>query len=363
MWSSTANWRELPGGTADPTYTADAQGVYRADNHGWFIATSGDRVFQDGPVERRCIGSARPAPAASRRPGPGARAGRDERQRGSLRRQQDPGRRRRAELPRLERGQRSPIRSTSAATSPKVTSTATMANARAFANSVALPTGDVLTIGGAELRCPVHGLDIGPDARVVEHRAPAAGRRWHRSLSRGTTTPCGPAPRRSCLLRRRRSVRHLRHQSPRRPDLQPSVPVQHERPLRTRPAITSAPSSAQTGQTISVTTNGPITSFVLMRYGEATHTVDNDQRRIPLTIASSSGNTYKLTIPSDPGIALPGPYMLFALNSAGTPSVAPTIFIKTPRCVASRCVWQGRRGRRTGDLLATQRLGWLDGHR
>jgi galactose oxidase len=65
----------------------------------------------------------------------------------------------------------------------------------------------------------------------------------------------------------------------------------------------------------------------MVRYGEATHSVDNDQRRIPLSIVSSSGDTYKLAIPGDPGIALPGPYMLFALDSRGTPSVAKTISI------------------------------------
>ena len=42
-------WRELTGVPADPIYTNDAQGVYRSDNHGWFIATSGGKVFQAGP--------------------------------------------------------------------------------------------------------------------------------------------------------------------------------------------------------------------------------------------------------------------------------------------------------------------------
>jgi hypothetical protein len=98
---------------------------------------------------------------------------------------------------------------------------------------------------------------------------------------------------------------------------------------RARPAITSAPSSAVTGQTIAVTTGSPVQSFVLMRYDEATHAVDNDQRRIPLTIASSSGSAYQLAIPSDPGIALPGPYMLFAIDANGTPSVAATISVST----------------------------------
>ena len=99
---------------------------------------------------------------------------------------------------------------------------------------------------------------------------------------------------------------------------------------RARPTISSAPSTAITGQTISVTTGGPVQSFVLMRYDEATHAVDNDQRRIPLTITSSSANTYRLAIPSDPGVALPGPYMLFAIDAKGTPSVSATISISTP---------------------------------
>ena len=51
---------------------------------------------------------------------------------------------------------------------------------------------------------------------------------------------------------------------------------------RVRSARRSAPLPplAVTGQTISVTTGGPVQSFVLMRYDEATHAVDNDQRRI-----------------------------------------------------------------------------------
>jgi galactose oxidase len=66
-----------------------------------------------------------------------------------------------------------------------------------------------------------------------------------------------------------------------------------------------------------------------VRYGEATHSVDNDQRRIRLSIVSSRGDTYTLAIPGDPGLALPGPYMLFALDSRGTHSVAATISITT----------------------------------
>jgi hypothetical protein len=65
----------------------------------------------------------------------------------------------------------------------------------------------------------------------------------------------------------------------------------------------------------------------MVRYGESTHAADDDQRCIPLQIVSSSGDTYQLAIPSDPGVALPGPYMLFAIDSSGTPSVSTTLMV------------------------------------
>jgi galactose oxidase len=49
VWSAGAGWQLLPGVPVAPMLTADPQGVYRADNHGWFFATSGGRVFQAGP--------------------------------------------------------------------------------------------------------------------------------------------------------------------------------------------------------------------------------------------------------------------------------------------------------------------------
>ena len=96
----------------------------------------------------------------------------------------------------------------------------------------------------------------------------------------------------------------------------------------TRPLITAAPTSAIDGQTITVSTNSPVSNFSMVRYGESTHASDDDQRRIPLQIVGADGNNdYQLTIPSDSGVALPGPYMLFAMNSQGTPSVASTIMV------------------------------------
>jgi galactose oxidase len=58
----------------------------------------------------------------------------------------------------------------------------------------------------------------------------------------------------------------------------------------------------------------------------ATHSVNTDQRRIPLTFSGTAGR-YVLRIPADSGVVLPGNYMLFALEG-GVPSVARTLNIR-----------------------------------
>ena len=97
--------------------------------------------------------------------------------------------------------------------------------------------------------------------------------------------------------------------------------------VRPRPAITGAPATASAGDTVTVDTDRVVTGFALTRLGAVTHTVNNDQRRIPLVPTAISDTSYTVTIPADRGIVLPGYYMLFALDSAGVPSVAKMIRI------------------------------------
>jgi galactose oxidase len=97
---------------------------------------------------------------------------------------------------------------------------------------------------------------------------------------------------------------------------------------KARPSITSAPATAALGATITVATNAPTPNFALVRTSAVTHSVNNDQRRIPLTPTTANGTTYTLSIPADGGIALPGTYLLFALDAQGTPSIAKIITVK-----------------------------------
>ncbi|WP_166784873.1 galactose oxidase early set domain-containing protein [Cryobacterium sp. TMT2-42-4] len=96
---------------------------------------------------------------------------------------------------------------------------------------------------------------------------------------------------------------------------------------RPRPSITTAPTTAARGSTIPVTTSGPTPVFSLIRMSTVTHSINTDQRRIPLTPTGVTGNTASLTIPSDPGVVVPGHYLPFSLDANGVPSVAQTIRI------------------------------------
>jgi galactose oxidase len=100
--------------------------------------------------------------------------------------------------------------------------------------------------------------------------------------------------------------------------------------LATRPTISSVSATTiKVGGSFSVklgSSSGTIT-FSIVRYGSSTHTINTDQRRIPLTPTSTSGTTYNLRLPSDAGKVLPGAWYLFAMRN-GVPSVAKTIWIQ-----------------------------------
>jgi YVTN family beta-propeller protein len=95
----------------------------------------------------------------------------------------------------------------------------------------------------------------------------------------------------------------------------------------TRPVISSAPTQAVHGTRIAVATDSPISSFALIRLSSVTHATNNDQRRVAVPFTPTGVNAYELALPSNPGILLPGHYMLFAMNVDGVPSVAHTLRI------------------------------------
>ncbi|KAF5858293.1 hypothetical protein ETB97_004612 [Aspergillus alliaceus] len=98
--------------------------------------------------------------------------------------------------------------------------------------------------------------------------------------------------------------------------------------LRTRPEIlTISRETATIGDEIFIRTRPKIGSASLVRLGGATHTVNTDQRRVPLLLKRVTRTEYSFTIPNDSGIVTPGYWMLFVMDAEGVPSVAKVIFI------------------------------------
>jgi hypothetical protein len=96
-----------------------------------------------------------------------------------------------------------------------------------------------------------------------------------------------------------------------------------------RPVITSAPDNATYGATISVQTPdaSTIASATLIKLSAVTHAFNQEQRFVPLSFTPSA-NGLDIQIPANANLAPPGYYMLFIVNGAGVPSIAPIIQIK-----------------------------------
>jgi N-acetylneuraminic acid mutarotase len=93
-----------------------------------------------------------------------------------------------------------------------------------------------------------------------------------------------------------------------------------------RPSVTQAPSKITYGSNFSVATPdaASIAKVVLIRTGAVTHAFDQNTRYVPLTFQQGSGGL-TVTAPASGYSAPPGYYMLFLVNSAGVPSVAPIL--------------------------------------
>jgi YVTN family beta-propeller protein len=213
------------------------------------------------------------------------------------------------------------------ATTASVRKLAPMAYQRSFQNSVVLPNGQVVVVGGATL-----GISFSDDNAVLVPEIfdpitesftalpPIAQPRNYHSI--GLLLPDGRVLSGGGGLCGGCSADH--------PDIQllsPPYLFNADGSLATRPVITSAPSTANHGTTMTVTTNSAVASFAIVRLSATTHAVNNDQRRLSLTFQETGPGSYSVQVPSNPGWALPGNYMLFALNAQGTPSIARTIRI------------------------------------
>ena len=93
-----------------------------------------------------------------------------------------------------------------------------------------------------------------------------------------------------------------------------------------RPTITQAPSQVSYGSNFFVATpdSTSIAKAVLIRTSAVTHFFDQNTRYVPVIFQQATGGL-TITAPASANFAPPGYYMLFLVNSAGVPSVAPFV--------------------------------------
>lgn len=327
IYNPTTNaWTTLPGCPVAPMLTNDKDGVFRSDNHAWLFAWKGGSVFQAGPSHNMNWygtgggGSTKPA---------GTRAADSDSMNGNAVMYD-------AVAGKILSVGGAPDYQGGTATfnahvitigTPNTNAAATRINdmyfQRAFHNSVVMPDGKVFIVGGQ-----VNPVPFSDDTAILTPEiwnpngfhfvkaAPQASPRCYHSVAlllpdatiwSGGGGLCGDC-----------ATNHFDAQI-----FYPPYLYTASGALAARPTINSiSTGTVKYGGSFTVGTTGCSATYSLIRYGSATHTVNTDQRRIALT---ANGNT--LTVPNDPGVALPGYWYVFCLDGNGVPSVAKTIKI------------------------------------
>jgi galactose oxidase len=326
-WLGNSGWQENVAVLADYFLTNDWEGVFRADNHAWLFAVSNGRVFHAGPSRAMhwidTAGNGSVTLAGNRSDDSDAMGGNAV--------MYDVGKILAVGgAPSYEAADATShatvidIRSGTAITR----TIAPMNYRRTFHNSVVLPSGEVVVVGGQ-----TYSILFSDDGAVMkaelwspktETFAPLAAqqavpRTYHsfalllpdgRVLSGGGGL-CGQC-----------STNHTNVEI-----LTPPYLLNAHGSPASRPTILSAPTMASLGTSISVTTGSAVQAFALMRLSSATHSLNNEQRRVPLSFRVGTAGEYLLSIPADSGVVVPGYYMLFALDANGVPSVSRTLRI------------------------------------
>ena len=219
---------------------------------------------------------------------------------------------------------------------PQVAPTAPMANGRRQHNLTVLADGSVLATGGNSSGAGL--VDLNNGVYAAERWNPATGawttlaaesvtRQYHstalllpdgRVLSSGGGI-CGTCDQVGYLAK----------------NAQVFTPPYLFKPdgsgqLADRPVIDAAPTVANYGLPFQIDTAqaGSISKVALVRLGAVTHSVNMDQRYVPLSFSAGAGSL-TATAPANANIAPPGVYMLFVVGNDGVPSVAKMVTVTT----------------------------------
>ena len=207
---------------------------------------------------------------------------------------------------------------------------ASMSRQRIFANAVILPNGETFVVGGQTLGEPfyddtwhevpeIYSPDTKTWRKVARHSTPRVYHSWAVLLPDASVLVGGGGL-------SREETDHYDAQI-----YQPAYLFQSDsKTLAKQPKINTVDKQTyKVGEKIRITTDVPVDAASLIRYSATTHTVNNDQRRIKLAltpVGNAADKVYTVQTPDDPGVTLPGYWMLFVL-AKGVPSRAQTVQI------------------------------------
>lgn len=331
---NTRTWRNLPRCSVLPMLTKETNGgrFYRSDNHGWLFSWKEGSVFQAGPSQQMnwygTIGDGDHITSRTRTDDTDAMCGNAVMYDAPAGKILTVGGSQNYDVGPPATANAHVITLGAAFKDVEVTRINRMWFQRTFHNSVVLPDGQVFITGGqinphpfndesailvSELWSPVDNQF----RRMAAHPIPRTYHSVAILLPDATVWTGGGGLCGACT-----ESNHFDAQV-----FDPPYLFNRDGSRATRPRIIESPAKAFVGQSIVSKTDNSVVSFSLIRFGTTTHTVNTDQRRIPLKPKRIDNNVYSVDLPTDPGVLIKGPYLLFALNDKGTPSVGVQILI------------------------------------
>ncbi len=206
--------------------------------------------------------------------------------------------------------------------SPQYTPAAKLDTPKMYVSAVILPDRTVFETGA---RC---ATATSPTATSSPRRssilAPGSGRRRRTRRCRAATTPlrsCSPTD---------ASATFGNNPSSGTFEMRIEIYSPDYLTKGTRPQITSVPTEMTYGGSYAMTTTqaAPITSVSLVRPMAVTHSSDGNQRLVDVPFVANPDGSLQLSVTSNPNIAPPGWYMLFAVDATGVPSVASWVHVE-----------------------------------
>ncbi|KAI4916782.1 hypothetical protein J4E90_003285 [Alternaria incomplexa] len=349
VYDPTTNaWTALPNAKMKAMLTTDHEGIWREDNHAWLFGWKNASVFQAGPSKAMnwygTKGTGSQVAAGIRDPIDDAMCGIFVMYDATAGKILSAGGA--PDYTNADANARAHITTIGEPNTPaKVERVADMAYPRGFSNAVVLPDGKVLVSGGQKRSLVFTDTDgalypelFDPATKSWKTLAPQAVPRNYHSVSillaDGRVFSGGGG---LCYVAQgvgrssancNKLVDHADGQI-----FSPPYLFNNDGTPATRPVISSlSAESVKVGGklTIQVETSTPGLKFALVRIGSVTHSVNTDQRRVPLTNVKGDGCSYTATLPDDSGILIPGAYYVFVMSKEGVPSIARTVQIVLP---------------------------------